>query len=302
MELILFLGVVVIAGSWFYFGKESRKEAVNDAARKSIGVVDETAKKSMIKLDDITKKSINEASKLTTTITQTSQSVLEKVHILKKEDVVDSYNQWLSDEKRMEQVSGIKLEELMLAFQSWKNKITADEQKMLYERAVDFGKIVRLNIAWLTDANVEKQNVELKQSLEEIMILNNLAWYKARLLQPQIELFETYALWSKDPSQGKNLEISQKLFAKMVDERMVTASPELLLAPEKKRREFIVQSVVDFSNRDLKGFMKMLQTVLSDIKPPGENTQKPLETEIQVDVIESKAAQKRVNRRNAEEE
>jgi len=95
------------------------------------------------------------------------------------------------------------------------------------------------------------------------------------------------------------MEISQKIFARMIDERMVTASPELLLAPEKKRREYVVNSVIEYGQKDLKSFLKMFKEVLRETKIALQDEEE-IETVLEGEVIESKPAQKRANRRSSE--
>lgn len=302
MELIIVIGLLVVVGSWVYFGREARREAVNQAAKKSLALVDDTAKKSLGKLDEVAKKSIHEASKVTNTIAQTSQNVLEKARILKKVDGFDSFKQWMQEEQRVAQSASINIKETTTSFSKWFSEADTNDQKAFYERLARFAIDNRIKLQWITQDGFLPEHDEIKRSLEDVILLQSLVWHIVNTVQPKLELLETYELWHNEPEKGKNLEISQKLFAKMIEENMVTASPELLLAPEKKRREYVVQSVLDYLNKDRKAFLKMFNDVLQESKLTLQDVQEASESAIEGEVIESKPAQKRTNRRTTEEE
>ena len=300
MELIILLGILVVVGSWVYFGNESRRAAANQTARKTLGLVDDTAKKSWGRLDGVTKKAINEAAKVTSTISQSSQQVLEKVHLIKKSDDFEPFKKWLLDENGAKRLDAINLRESMDSLNQWFNdESNVENQRLFFEKIAQFSKDNRIKLQWIINDGFFAQQDEIKQAMQGVLLLQSIVWHKLNTIQPELEVLQSYEIWKSDPFKGKNLEISQKMFAKMIDERMVTASPELLLAPEKKRREYVVQSVVEYGEKDLKSFLKMFKEVLKESKftiQDEEETASVLEGE----VIESRPAQKRANRRSAE--
>ncbi len=300
MELIIVLGLLVVVGSWLYFGNESRRLAANETAKKTLGLVDDTAKKSLSRLDNVTKKAINEATKVTSTISQSSQQVLEKVHLIRKSDDFDPFKKWLLDEHTIERLGTINLKESLESLNHWFNEeINEENQRIFYEKIAQFGKDNKIKLQWIINDEFFSHQDDIKKAIEDVLLLQSLVWHKVYSLKPELEVLQNYEIWKSDPYKGKNLEISQKIFARMIDERMVTASPELLLAPEKKRREYVVNSVIEYGQKDLKSFLKMFKEVLRETKIALQDEEE-IETVLEGEVIESKPAQKRANRRSSE--
>ncbi|GEM_PF-3896414 len=313
MEMIVVLGIVVIVAGWYYFGKDTRKHAVDEAvkksvaavdgaAKKSIATVDETAKRSFATVDSVAKKSVSEANKLTANVVQTSRGLLSRLKIGRAADVSE-FRQWASGGAFENRAATFNSGGAAAEFKSWVESLSVDEIKALDALVNDFCADQHFSFGWLGDAELEQGDPDLKQALEEAVMLFSLACWKANRVQKDVEALAVYENWLEDPYKGKNLTISQALFARMVDERKVKASPELLLAPEKERREFVVNTVKDFASRERKAFNAMLKGVLAEA---GATAEKPLVEEavaaqpaVVEGVEEQVAAHKRVSRRSA---
>ncbi len=329
--MYILIGIVIIVAAWWYFGKDTHKAAVNetakkslvavdgvtkksiavvdDAAKKSFAVVDEAAKKSKIVMDDAAKRSVSEAARLTAGLTQTSREFANRLGLGRGIPNPEDYRGWLAGEEAGARAAALGLSAPWDELKRWAAGLSAEDLKAVAQEAAYFCTSQNFDFSWLSSEELGKSDAALKNNMTDALALFSVAKFKTWQLRGNIDAVEVYETWLQDPAKGKNLTLSQKIFAKMVDERKVQASPELLLAPEKERREFVVKTVKDYSESSPKSFYLMLKGVLAEMAAP--SSVPPVKTALvapargtellNADFGEVKPAQKRVNRRGGDE-
>jgi hypothetical protein len=288
--MYILIGVVIITAAWWYFGKDTHKVAVNetakkslvamddvtkkslavvdDAAKKSLAMVDVAAKKSLIVMDDAAKRSVSEAAKITASLTQTSRDFANRLGLGRGIPNAEDYRQWLAGEEATGRAASLGLSAGWEELKRWSAGLSAEDLKAVSQEAAYFCTSQNFDFTWLGSAELGKSDAALKNNMIDALALFSLAKFKTWQLRGNVDAVEVYETWLQDPAKGKNLTLSQKVFAKMVDERKVQASPELLLAPEKDRREFVIKTVKDYSEANPKSFYLMLKSVLAEMAAP----------------------------------
>lgn len=298
IALIIF---VVIAAGVYYVGRDTHKQVVNEAAKKSITAADEAARKSISAVDGFAKKSAQEATRLTSNLSQSSRGLLSRFGI-GKEDKLGSYRAWIGSENVAKDAGSLNLATVLQSFQDWVGELPDKEARIVSELAHDFGADLNFELAWVNDPEFAQSDPELKKALDEALLFYSLAFWKASQVQENIHLLLAVETWEKDPYKGSNQEITQKMFAKMVDERLVKPSHELLLAPEKERRDFVETTVRAYAQRDPKAFNVMFKSTIAEVlaPKPKQVDKKQADEAVEGEVVEeNKPAQKRVSRRQS---
>jgi len=327
--MYILIGVVIIAAAWWYFGKDTHKAAVNetakkslvvvddvtkkslavvdDAAKKSLAMVDVAAKKSLTVMDDAARRSVNEAAKITANLTQTSRDFANRLGLGRGIADAEDYRHWMAGEEATGRAASLGLTAAWEELKRWSAGLSAEDLKSVSQEAAYFCTSQNFDFTWLGSAELGKSDASLKNNMIDALILFSLAKFKTWQLRGNVDAVEVYETWLQDPAKGKNLTLSQKVFAKMVDDRKVQASPELLLAPEKERREFVIQTVKDYSEANPKSFYLMLKSVLAEMAAPQpvpaisqaavKSTPSGATDMLSSDFGDVKPAQKRVSRR-----
>lgn len=295
--LYILIGVVIIAAAWWYFGKDTHKAAVNETAKKSLVVVDDVTKKSMAAVDDAAKKSlamvdvaakksftvmddaakrsVSEAAKITANLTQSSREFANRLGLGRGIPNAEDYRQWIASEEATGRAASLGLTAAWEELKRWSGSLSAEDLKSVAQEAAYFCTSQNFDFTWLGSAELAKSDAALKNNMVDALVLFSLAKFKTWQLRGNVDAVEVYETWLQDPAKGKNLTLSQKVFAKMVDDRKVQASPELLLAPEKERREFVIRTVKDYSEANPKSFYLMLKSVLAEMAAPAAAPQPP---------------------------
>lgn len=288
--MYILIGVVVIAAAWWYFGKDAHKAAVNETAKKSLVVVDDVtkkslaavddaakkslvlldgaAKKSLVVMDDAARRSMSEAAKITANLTQTSRDFANRIGLGRGIDDPEDYRQWLEGEETAGRAAALGIGSAWDDLKRWSAGLSADDLKAISQEAAYFCTSQNFDFSWLGSAELGKSDAALKNSMIDALVLFSLAKYKTWQLRGNVDVVAVYEAWLQDPGKGRNLSLSQKIFAKMVDERKVQASPELLLAPEKERREFVIKTVKEYSENNPKSFYLTLKSVVDEMAAP----------------------------------
>ncbi len=182
-------------------------------------------------------------------------------------------------------IRGKKQPDLTEPFRAWATENVADEElkiwltslseeglKALTEQLANFCADLNLELAWLVEEELE-QEPELKQAAQEIVIRYCLACRKAVQIQDELNIFKTFQDIVNNLSRKENQVVSQKLLTELHQQDLVpTATPELLLASNKQRREYVSQTIRQAANTDRQKFNAILQQVVNHNNSTDENT------------------------------
>lgn len=142
-------------------------------------------------------------------------------------------------------------EEKQRAFEQWLKNLDEDEVKELTRRAAKFCKTSRFDLRWLTNSEANKDST-LSQGMEASIVAYLIAYWEAHEIQDRAAAFQIYEKWRSNPGSRRNRPLTQALFDKL-SERAATPPlpPNLVLASDKKRLEYIVSAIRETAERDI---------------------------------------------------
>lgn len=144
------------------------------------------------------------------------------------------------------------------AFKTWVEGLAPHQVEEFAQGAASFASGLGVELAWLLDGKMD-EDADLKQEIEDAMVLYCQGYWKAALVQEDTETFAAFLAWQDDPK--KHRDLSQRLFARLVEDGTIATSPDLYLASEKERWDHIVQSLRDFAGRDRSAFLALFKQV-----------------------------------------
>ena len=150
-------------------------------------------------------------------------------------DLAKQFKQWVSDAapaKRSELYSTLPAS--AEGFAIWLSGLSEKDLESFTRRVAQFCASLNFDLAWLTDAQVSREP-ELKQAVEDTVLLYSLAAWRANNVQQDVTSFLAYQAWSANPNRHK--AFGQELYQVLIQRGLVTVSPELYLAPEQERQE-----------------------------------------------------------------
>jgi len=173
---------------------------------------------------------------------------------------------WVADDSLTKQQPLYdNLSETALAFSTWLTRLSAGERVELRRQLSNFCANIELELDWFLSPWLDG-NPDLKQTLETVVLLYCLAYWKGTRVNQilnETETLKALRKWKSDLSSKKHRELSQKLFAKLVELEVVKPPPpEIFLASNKARQYYVVQEihqVAIIENR------QVLTTILEEI-------------------------------------
>jgi hypothetical protein len=194
----------------------------------------------------------------------------------KRQESPQQFKKWVASAALAERKTLYKdLPKSAQGFTTWLDGLATPETRLLCHQAADFCADFDLELAWLLDGQLDEV-AELKQAVEEIVALYGLAHWKATQAQGNIKTFATYRAWQEDPFEEQHRELNQKLFAKLVEKKLVPApSPELFMTPEQEREAYVVQTIRQVAEDQREAFNAILEEIVA---PAPASTEEPKKT------------------------
>ncbi|MBN1487798.1 MAG: hypothetical protein JW981_09165 [Anaerolineae bacterium] len=119
-----------------------------------------------------------------------------------------------------------------------------------------------IDLHWLLNEQVVIAP-ELKESLEDVVALYCLSYWKALQVQNDVRAFAIYQSWQMSPAKGRNPELSQKLFAALMDRGLIEDPPSsLFMASEQEREAYVVGAIRKVAQNNQPEFNAVLKEVL----------------------------------------
>jgi hypothetical protein len=147
------------------------------------------------------------------------------------------------------------------AFVAWLADATEEQQKEFVHGLYSFFASLNLDIRWMLDPEmVQYLESGLKQSMDKILHIYCLAFWKSKQIQSDVELLVKLQNWMEKPDDKKNAEFNRMLFTKLVAEGLIPAPPiELFLATDEERRDYSVEAIKEFIKSDTQRFYEVLK-------------------------------------------
>lgn len=92
-----------------------------------------------------------------------------------------------------------------------------------------------LELRWLWDSDLAHDH-DLFESLAEVVLLYTLSYSRAHRATLPAAAVKALRSWRASPNSGRGRRFGEQLHAALVRRNLVTVSPELYLAPERRRR------------------------------------------------------------------
>jgi len=227
MPLIILLPILAVAAvGGYYYGKVAKKPVEETVLRQA----QDTAKEA----------------------TGRARGWLGRLRIGRRKKEAGRFREWAAG-----------LPGVTKAFAAWLEGLSPQEAETFAQRVASFGSGLKVNLAWLLDGQMDT-DPELKPQVEKAMALYCQAYWKAAVAQDDVEAFAAFQAWQEAPNKHK--ELSQRLFARLADDGLVSAPSELYLAPEKERQAHAAGAVRDFAEKDRPAFNAILKEELVSLR------------------------------------
>ena len=191
-----------------------------------------------------------------------------------RQKLLEEYRQWVNSSslaKKSDLYSG--LAEEASVFTAWLQRQSPQDAELFLEKITNYCRMLEIDLRWVFDPDVPD---EVKGNVEEAVILYSLATWKAQDVQP----FAAYKSWQEAPNKKENLDFARSLFSHLVDQRMATTLPDLMLSDENTQNEYIRQAIESAANKNSQRFTSILKITVAELvegkksnrKSPSVNT------------------------------
>lgn len=129
------------------------------------------------------------------------------------------------------------------AEREWFATLTPEQFTLLRSELIVFCTTLGFDLPWLIEqAPLKPANVE--QTGKTLVMYYCRALRASVLVQDDLKALQRYQAFLANPTSKENLVFGQQLYGRLVDEKAApVAPPELLMAGEKERQSFVVQSI-----------------------------------------------------------
>lgn len=146
--------------------------------------------------------------------------------------------------------------------QTWITTLSDNGATALTSQLTDFCRNLNVELLWLLDKGLEKDQ-ELKQQISEIVVSYCNACWKAAEAQDELKTYQTILALQENPGKKENRVLSQSIFTELVKRNLTTPTPpELFLADDKERHQHVMDAIQKAADKDRKTFNKVVNTVL----------------------------------------
>lgn len=129
------------------------------------------------------------------------------------------------------------------SLQTWLLTLSKEELNTLSQQVAIYCKTLGMELDWLLQASHQlHMNQSLQDTMHEVVIAYLTSHHKAAQVKDEIQIFKTYQQFHKNPAS--NPDLVRKLFAKLVDNGLVTASlSDLLDDEQQKRQDYMISTI-----------------------------------------------------------
>jgi|GEM_PF-2011213 hypothetical protein len=246
---ILLVALVVVVVLWFVF-KPGWAPKPPDTSTWT-GKASEASKQATARAGEFSKQATGKASQMSKDATARAGQMYQGLRGRFKfrsdtRELAKQFKQWVVDAapaKRVELYGSLPAS--AEGFALWLSGLSDKELERFTERVARFCATLNFDLAWLTDPKVSREP-ELKQAVEDAVLLYSLATWRANNVQQDVSSFLAYQAWLANPKQHK--AFGQQLHQALIQRELVIVPPELYLASEPERLEqaaSIIRKVAD---------------------------------------------------------
>jgi len=142
-----------------------------------------------------------------------------------------------------------KLPGVSPTFNVWLAGLSTKQTKTLVKRMFRFGAEFDVKLTRLLEA-VSEDAPGIGRDVEAPWVLYCQAYWKAAHVQDDVTAFETFLAWQKAPTRRKNKKLGEQLFVRLVEAELASAPSGLYFGSNKKRTEYIVQTIRQIAEED----------------------------------------------------
>ena len=177
-----------------------------------------------------------------------------------KSPVAAQFKQWLgqSDLAKRSQLYK-QLPADAAEFAAWIDSLSDEALNKFVADLSNVCQTQHFELAWLLDP---KTPDNLKQAVEEAVILHGLAAWKAHNIQPLL----AYKSWQAAPNKPENRAFAQKLYNKLAEAGLVTTPADLVLATDKERQAHVATTIDTAATEKEATFLALVQEVVSELE------------------------------------
>lgn len=148
------------------------------------------------------------------------------------------------------------------SLQTWLSTLSEEELNTVSQQVASYCKSLGMELDWLLHASPQLPlNQTLQKTMLEIVVADLTSRYKAAQVQDEAKVEATYQAFNKNPESDPNL--IRHLFAKLVDDGLVTmSSSDLLEDDPQKRQEYMINSIRQTASNEPVGFNNALKAVV----------------------------------------
>ncbi|MEI6776528.1 MAG: hypothetical protein WCK70_06475 [Chloroflexales bacterium] len=162
---------------------------------------------------------------------------------------------------------------LAAAFRAWIGELALADLKTFRKQLASFCETLDIENEWLHKDHLG-QRPEMRRALEETVGLYALAYARGAGQEGDIARTRIFQRWVVAPDRMTNRDFGTKLYTALVTKGLATPPPEMLLAPEKQRRDFANQAIREAAAHDPQAFDAVLAEMLNPTPkaPPAVET------------------------------
>jgi len=170
--------------------------------------------------------------------TRLTQQVTSKVQEFREEtvspnvDTVSSFRSWIDD--AFDENPEIR---------QWLGSLSDEQLEAYTSYLAEFCQDMGFELDWLFDTNMAREP-ELAKALEKIILQYSQASYQAVSTQQEIMAFKALSDYLQNPISRQNLQLSQKVFGKLIEQGLTPINiSEHLSLSNRERKEQITQTI-----------------------------------------------------------
>ncbi len=192
----------------------------------------------------------------------TSQSIMQKTGLTKtgqwlkgwwptksnEPSPAQQFKEWMVADKQ--ELAG-SLSKVSAGFRGWVSTASLAELAPFTEQVANFCRSLNFELIWVINPNLNI-DPQLKESLAEVVTLYCLAHWHAIQAQDNIRVFAIFNNWQNNPMTKEHQALSQRLFARLVEKKLIPEPPpSLFLAPEAERQAYIIEAIRQAAAKDI---------------------------------------------------
>jgi hypothetical protein len=149
------------------------------------------------------------------------------------------------------------------AFAAWLQNLPDKERRAFVEEIGAFCTNLKFELSWLLEPQLG-HDPELKQRLEGAVLSYCLARWQGHQAQENIKVYATFKAWQAAPHKKEHQALTQQLFFRLVEKKLISEPPsELFLAPERERQFYVVQAIRQAAEKDHSTFQGILKEIVA---------------------------------------